>query len=223
MGGSNLYGDDLSRVNSGHGVDVASQRLDDLDKAAIELIEALVLAGAKSVAVADYGCGRGGWAKAAAESTNVALVDAIDQEDFAREFSGTAVSFRQADLARDLAGRREQYDCILCQRTIHYLRWPDALNVCRLFNQALRKGGWLFISASGLGSELGDGYPAAARRPEERFAKLSEENQRKHGIKQPVCLYTVDELAELLMLSEFQIDEAWASAFGNIKIIARKS
>lgn len=214
----NLYGDDLSLVNKGQGVDVASQRLDDLDMAALRAIRATCDATNGAVAVADYGCGRGGFAKAARAVTP--QVDAIDQGSFAKEFQGQGINFRQADLVEDLADRLEAYHVILCQRTIHYFRYPTAVSVCRQFRAALRPGGLLFLSASGLGSELSQGYQHAGLGPESRFCKLSPVMQTKHGILYPVCLYTEGDLCGLIQEAGLSVREAWTSAFGNIKLIA---
>ena len=88
--------------------------------------------------------------------------------------------------------------------------------------QALADDGKMFISCSGLESELGNGYEAKAVVPQERFGVLAADMQDKHQIKQPVCLYTQDEFAQMLGEAGWRIDTIYASAFGNIKAIASK-
>ena len=109
---------------------------------------------------------------------------------------------------------------ITCQRAIHYLPRDVALGVLRQLRLLLRTDGALFISCSGLGSELGTGYPGEHVPVSERFDCLASEMADKHSIKHPVCLYTEDEFQTLLEEAGFRISKIYASAFGNLKVIA---
>ena len=57
---------------------------------------------------------------------------------------------------------------------------------------------------------------------EQRFDVLDGVMQDKHQIKQPVCLYTQNEFAQMLAEAGWRIDTIYASALGNIKAIASK-
>ena len=75
----------------------------------------------------------------------------------------------------------------------------------------------LFVSASGLTSELGVGYLHAEHPVEQRFAPLADEMQAKHGVREPVCLYTEQELERLVTMHGFGAVRLWTSPFGNVK------
>jgi hypothetical protein len=80
-------------------------------------------------------------------------------------------------------------------------------------------GGSLFISASGMGSELSNNYRGSTKSRDERFDYLSDDMQEKHGIKEPVCLYSPDELKALFIDAGFILEKIWESSFGNVKAI----
>ncbi len=98
------------------------------------------------------------------------------------------INFCKADLLEDLQMNPGRFDTILCQRTIHYLPHSEAQRAASLFFNALRPGGCLFISASGMESELGVAYSGFQQDVTKRFHRLSTEMAAKHGIKEPVCL-----------------------------------
>ena len=84
-------------------------------------------------------------------------------------------------------------------------------------------GARLFISASGMQSELADGYPHAGNPVEERFALLAPAMQAKHGVREPVCLYAKDELERLVLAQGFTAIRTWTSPFGNVKGVFERS
>ena len=90
------------------------------------------------------------------------------------------------------------------------------------FGARTRDGGKCFISLSGINSELGEGYAVRSDPLKKRFGKLAVSMSEKHEIKEPVCLYDVNEMKILAELSGFKVEEAWASSFGNIKAILVK-
>ena len=52
-----------------------------------------------------------------------------------------------------------------------------------------------------------------------RYAQLSPAQRRRHGIAEPVCLYTPDELVELVEAAGFRVRQVWTSDFGNVKLV----
>jgi len=203
----------------GHGVDVASQRLDDLDREALGRIKRHVCDNGTSD-VGDYGCGRGGFAMAAAGVG--AKVHAVDIADFSSDITHPKIEFYKADLLEDLQTNSERFDTILCQRTIHYLPHSEAQRAVSLFYEALRPNGCLFLSASGMESELGMSYPGQIEDINQRFHRLSAEMGAKHGIEEPVCLYYQHEMDQLLKNGGFEVQRSWLSEFGNVKVVGRK-
>ncbi len=209
----NIYGDGKVLTKGGRGVDVASQREDDLDRAAIEFIRAR-----SAPAVLEIGCGLGGQSFRMAEAG--AVVTAMDMHDYSESIPAhDRIAFVQGDLASFAPAPDVHYDAIFSQRTIHYLPFGQAAAALRrLVENHLNPGGALFLSASGLLSELGHFYPHADLPVSERFANLSPAMSEKHGIHAPVCLYTCDDLTGLLMMCGLY-PKVWISPFGNIKAI----
>lgn len=212
----NIYGDGKVLTKGGRGVDVASQREDDLDRAAIEFIRAR-----SAPAVLEIGCGLGGQSFRMAEAG--AVVTALDMHDYSGSIPAhDRISFVQGDLSSFAPAPDVRYDAIFSQRTIHYLPFGAAVAALKLLvKHHLATGGTVFLSASGLGSELGDIYPHAGRPVGERFTNLSPHMAEKHGIHAPVCLYTCEDLAGLLLTCGLY-PKVWISPFGNIKAIGEK-
>jgi hypothetical protein len=93
--------------------------------------------------------------------------------------------------------------------------------VCAEIHDALAESGRLFVSASGLGSELGEGYAEGGVEVGERFGPLAPALANKHEIHEPVCLYTPDDMRRLAAESGFAAADVWTSAFGNVKAAFR--
>lgn len=222
----NDYGDRFDQAVAGRGVDVASQRADDLDEMALDLVRRLWKE--QDVWALDAACGRGGQAVRLAGAG--ARVVAFDSADLSAEVRAAAfarrgeerVTFCRGDL-RELDGAfpGRNFDIICCQRAIHYLRWSEAVAVVRHFRRLLHPGGQLFLSASGLYSELRDGYPWLEPR-ETRYAALGDVIREKHGISGDVCLYSEKDLAELFLLAGLKAETIFTSPFGNVKGVAVK-
>jgi SAM-dependent methyltransferase len=217
-------GDKPLKTRSGHGIDVAAQREDYLDGSAIRQIRSLVAEG-NTVRALDAACAAGGQARRMAKAG--AAVTAVDLHAdgpallrAASDEGLTKIDFIQADL-RDpaLYQRLGQFDLIIAQRFIHYLPFAEAVNVIRLFRHALLPDGKLYISASGLRSELGQHYPAVAD-VGGRFATLWPPMANKHGIHDKVCLYEEDDMQALLAAGGMLAENLYASPFGNLKVIA---
>lgn len=230
----NSYGDRLIQAGEGHGADIASQRADDLDLQAVAKVQELTLGGRLARAL-DLGAGRGAQAARliTAGATRAVAVDVANfSDEFLRQISDdkrTRALFIQADLlldnfAENIRNQSSQtaFDVIMCQRTIHYFTWQSASSFLNQISQLLSPGGRLYISASGLGSELGLDYEDAAAPPESRFCCLAPNMATKHGILAPVCLYTRDDLIRQCLATGLKVISAQESAFGNIKVVAEK-
>lgn len=203
----------MSGDDKRYGVDVALTRADDLDKK----LECAVIEGCAH-SVLDVGSGAGGQS-----NRLVALgadVTAIDIVDYAGEF-GEQVAFIQADM-REIVSAVEGrcFDAALVQRTIHYLRYSDALQFLEELRMLVDK---LYISVTGLDSDIGRGYSEAGKPVTDRFARLHPNDQKTFSITEPVCLYSETEFMQLLQDAGWEIEEFWISAFGNIKAVCASS
>jgi 2-polyprenyl-3-methyl-5-hydroxy-6-metoxy-1,4-benzoquinol methylase len=221
-----VYIDRQLTTTSGHGVDVAIQREDDLDCSAIERIKSLIDRPQGTVVHAlDAACAAGGQARRMARAG--AVVTAVDLHDYgadllnaAAEEGLTGIEFVQADLGHaDLYRELGQFDVIIAQRFIHYLPFPEAIDVVKLFKSALVPDGKLYLSASGLRSELGRNYNGAIALAN-RFSELWQPMADKHGIHGKVCLYEEEDMRALFKASGMAAEKVYASPFGNIKSIA---
>lgn len=220
----NGYGDKRNPTISNHGVDIAAQRADDLDGMALEHLRSIKdLARALDVASASGG-------QAIRMALAGADVLALDIDDYSEAFRDAAsvagvdgrCGFVQRDITDyDVAGNLGRFDVIVCQRMIHYVPYGVAIEVVRTLKRALKPSGRLYISASGLHSELGTDYPGAQQPIDRRYELLSAAMVEKHAMLGLVCLYSQDELAALLGLAGMHVEQVFTSAFGNVKAVAR--
>ena len=205
----------------GHGVDVAEHRADDLDKLCLERLSQL-----HSPSVLDLGCGAGG------QSVRMAHVAAkvlcVDEYDFSQTFTEHAkelpvadidFQFVQSDLEQWIKNTDRSFNCVLFQRTIHYLPYLSALKV--LQKLSLLTTDSLFISVTGLHSAVGNEYVGRETRIESRFFTLTPKSAKTFSITQPVCLYTKAEFKQLLEQGGWEVEKLWESAFGNSKAVCR--
>lgn len=217
----NTYGDSYLATSGTHGADIASQRCDELDTAAIDFSKQKMTS-----RVLDVGCGRGAqsirFAKCGAK---VVAVDIVDFSEYIQRsiaelsLHSDSIEFKQIDIESFLDDCKYQFDVIYSQRFIHYLHPQKSKVVATKFYDVLVPGGSLFISASGMGSELSNNYRGSTKSRDERFDYLSDDMQEKHGIKEPVCLYSPDELKALFIDAGFILEKIWESSFGNVKAI----
>lgn len=224
MSQDDARGDSPLKTKSGHGIDVAIQRGDFLDGSAVRQIRQLVVQ-RNGVRALDAACAAGGQALRMARAG--AMVTAVDLHDdgmallrAAASEGLTQIDFVQADLrSAGLYQRLGRFDLIIAQRFIHYLPFPEAVDVLKLFHSALLPEGRLYISASGLRSELGQHYHGA---PDvaERLSPLWPPMAGKHGIHGKVCLYEEQDMLALLAAAGMRPEKVYASPFGNIKGIA---
>lgn len=223
-GNLNAYGDHRIPTRGHFGVDIAMQRADDLDRMALERLQAI---GSPARAL-DVASATGGQAiRMAATGADTTALDIDDYADafmFAARQQGVAERcvFERRDItACNVAATLGRFDVIVCQRMIHYLPYQGAVAVIRNLASALTDGGRLYLSASGLHSELGDGYAGVRRPVLMRYDPLADAMQDKHDIQGPVCLYSLADLATLLEVAGLRVEQVFASAFGNIKAVAR--
>jgi len=221
----NTYGDRFAPTTPGFGADISSQRLDALDEAALAYAWTLASEdrGCPGVCV-DLGCGRGEMGARFAElGLDTLLLDILPREHTVLasgprphlEYLGKNV--RQvcaSDLPRPV-------DLLYSQRFIHYLRYEEARQVLKLFRSRMPFGAKLFLSASGLDSELSEGYCGKHFPAQSRFTVLSPAMQERHGISSPVCLYRESELTFLCEECGFEVDRSFISSFGNVKTCCR--
>lgn len=220
----NEYGDMGVFVAPGHGADIASQRADDLDNQCLHL-----LARYGAPVAVDVGCGAGGQTvRMACAGATVLAIDHCDMGSAVmaaaqRHQVQSRIKFLQRDM-RTIAdlGQDGLAHAVVCQRAIHYLSFGDAVRAVGSMGLMLRQEGRLFISASGLASELGEGYEGLGDRLTTRYCELAGPMRTKHGIHGPVCLYSQADMESLLHAGGLEVEALFASPFGNIKAVAKR-
>lgn len=219
----NIYGDMRINKKGRFGCDISSQRLDDLDKKAIRHI----LSQRKHLSCIDLGCGEGKVGIIMSMiGANVVLIDKVNIaekiEPIASNFK-LNLKFVNKD-ARELQKKDLPLPLDICysQRFIHYLRFSEAEKLIDALSKNMTEGSMLFISASGLNSELGEAYPDKNKPVAKRFAFLNKKLSEKHNIVEPVCLYTEKDLENLITRFGFKVKSLKSSDFGNVKGIFEK-
>lgn len=218
----NQYGDQFRPTEDGRGVDIASQRMDELDKAALDFIRAAK----KPVSAVDLGGGFGAHAVRMVEAgADVTMIDAADMRtaEFRNAEKGAGLRFLQKDFtALQPEDIPEGLDVLYSQRAIHYVPHAAAQKLLRMIFNRMAQGGAVFISAAGWDTEYGKTYPDRGKPVEERFNYVTPDMQEKHGITHKIVTYREEEMAALLAEAGFAEVKVTHSAFGNIKATARK-
>jgi SAM-dependent methyltransferase len=203
----------------GLGIDVAINRADDMDRFCLDEIKLQ-----DKPAVLDLGCGAGGQSFRMVEAG--ALVVAVDKGSFSKRFEeyktknnfdSKKLKFIQGDVTNVLELSEGAFSLVLMQRTIHYLKYQDAVKLLKDLREITEKK--LFISVTGIGSGIGDEYEGKEIPLAKRFCKLNEFTANIYSIHEPVCLYTKEEFVNLLETAGWKVDRCWESAFGNIKAV----
>lgn len=221
----NVYGDQGVFHAAGHGADIASERRDALDESALQWIVRWCQSHpGRHPVIWDMGCGKG--VQSLAMAQHGAWVTGIDQyplpadvrtgkvggEGRFRFFKGRLENMADAGQALPSA------HAFFSQRTLHYLPYSTALRLLRHVKARAYPDACLFVSCSGLLSELGSGYPNAPIAS--RFFCLSPEMADRHHMHAPVCLYTEAEMDALLTASGWMVTTVRATRFGNIQATA---
>ena len=202
----------------GHGVDVAVNRADSLDKQALAYI-----AQHPGCRALDLGSGAGGQSVRMVEAG--AVVTSVDQFDFSKQFAEYGRDTQQLQFICgdvvdiEILFKDKSFDIALCQRTIHYLPYEKAKVLLQNLKSMIN--GKLFISVTGSGSLVADAYPATTTPLVDRFVELSELGQEMFSIHEPVCLYGEDEFTQLLNDAGWILELSKVTAFGNIQAICK--
>ncbi|MFT7645083.1 MAG: SAM-dependent methyltransferase [Candidatus Paceibacteria bacterium] len=208
------------RSFDGRGIDVAIKRADDLDKLSCEHLSTKI-----NPRVLDLGCGAGGHSVRMVKVG--AAVTAVDSHDFSEEFkvhtqteniSEEQLKFICGDVTKlaELVPDESFTDAYI-QRTLHYLTYEQAKKLLKFLHQITEDR--LYISVTGIKSEVGVDYLGNGVPIKERFFALNHGRAETFSIYEPVCLYSESELVTLLEDSGWVIRKCWQSAFGNIKAI----
>jgi hypothetical protein len=217
---SDLHSEHAVDSATSHGAEIAAQWLDELDRETLRFVVSPKMP--KRVAL-DFGCGLGvqgvRFAVLGCKSILYDVVDIGERVERIKQALGIQnLEFKQIDLRQ---ARSEDFPTEIgvaySQRFIHHLRFEEASHLVGVLAKRVCANGRLFISASGLGSELGAGYAASGSAIEHRYAPLAAELQGKHGIREPVCLYAIEDLERLVLAHGFATIRTWTTPFGNVK------
>ena len=204
------------------GHDVSSQRFDDLDKSCIEFaIDCLKYKRKKNIAI-DLGCGLGiqglrlGLLGYVTHVYDIAPLPQVIRE-INLHYPLCKVRSLRTDLRDIKKNQFPQADIVYSQRFLHYLRYNDAKMLLHKIFEVMRNDGRLFLSVSGLHSEIGQNHPHREVSIEERYAKLPTELAAHHDIHEAMCPYSEGELVTLCRSVGFSCLSASCSEFGNVK------
>ncbi len=198
-----------------YGVDVASVRLDDLDKRVIAVVEAMVRDG-KHPRVLDVGCGRGGLVS---ELARIGVqVTGLDVGDYQAAIECAGAEFYQSDIRDWLRGNTETFDVVVLQRVLHYVPYGDAGEILRKLRVVTDT---LYLSVTGLQTAIANHYDAGKHPLQSRWGSLDASGQELFSITEPLCLYAESEIQDLLVETGWEVVWSRVSDFGNIKVEAR--
>jgi ubiquinone/menaquinone biosynthesis C-methylase UbiE len=213
---------------SSFGRQVRTSRTDSLDEAAICFIRSQN----KQIFAIDIGCGEGvqsiEMAMAGAQVSSIDIVNSMQKIRQKAKNSGllpSSVRFIHYDVS-DIKllmlkfSKIAKPTLVYSQRTLHYLPFSKACNVLNSLSKIMTSESRLYLSLSGLQSELGRFYAHKYRSVERRFCSINERMANKHNILMPICLYDVSDACLLVKKAGFAVVSAETSAFGNIKLVA---
>jgi hypothetical protein len=131
------------------------------------------------------------------------------------------IAFAEFDMASPpdpLPG--QPFDVIVVRRGLCGLPYADASRVVRQLLFKLRIGGKLFVTITGLHSELGDAYPDAERPVAERYAELAPAMAARYDLHGPVCLYSERDLFMLLLDAGASVLRTMTTTYGSVQGVA---
>lgn len=222
----NSYGDRLLWPSDlGYGGEISSQREDSLDQTAMQ--EAACLSGEmydKRPVLYDIGSGLGTMSIKFAEIGCTVITCNIEPMPHLRRLSReTRAILPNHILEKDVRfvdwTMFPEANIVYSQRFLHFIRFHEAVQLIRSVTERTNDCS-VYMSISGLSSELGNGYFKAPL--ENRFDYLSKEMAQKHNIRQKVCLYDMDDAKLLVENCGLKIIQLWLSDFGNVKIRAKR-
>lgn len=206
-----------------YGIDIAARRVDDLDRKLLVELAADVARGQQPT-VLDLGCGSGGLAvRLAALGAIVTAVDIADYQADIAERNTTLlpaappIRFIRDNALHFIKTDTSLYGSIVMQRVLHYLPPAEVLPLLRQLRSRTQR---LYVSVTGVESDIGRTHPVTHNPLSDHFATLPVEAQRTFSISAPLCVYSADELQQLLVTAGWQVNELWTSAFGNHKAVA---
>ena len=219
----NIYGDKRELFKDTHGFDISSQRLDELD----QLTLSYLIENPYSFNFIDIGCGEGRVGLIAALITKKSflldIIDITEKIKIFQDITSSHVEFLNMDVR--LLGNfnfEEKLDVIYSQRLIHYLTYNESRVLLNIIFNNSNEGAKLFLSASGLHSELGQKYQHFNKPVESRFSFLTPDIAKKHNIHEKVCLYSKEDLEKLGTDCGFSLERIYCSPFGNVKGVFKK-
>ncbi len=202
-----------------YGVDIASTRLDDLDKRVLADVRERISRG-EEVSVLDVGCGRGGLTAALVAAG--ATVTALDIDDYRDEYVGYTngrLEWVRADIRAWVKDNMKQYDIVVLQRVLHYLPYHD---VKKLLVALRGVTDTLYLSVTGTTTAIANHYDKLGEPLERRWDVLDMIGQELFSITAPICLYSEEEILGLFKDGGWEVEWARVSDFGNIKVVAAK-
>lgn len=231
MSAINDYGDNAVPTPDGYGIDIGSQRQDDLDRQAMAYV-LQCLSDGRIPCLVELGGGQGTQAvRFARAGANVLM---IDRDNQAEKLFATAITeyglvpeclrFRQVDFsALTPTDMPEAIDILYSQRAIHYVPYLKAHDLLRICRDRMAEDAMIFISAAGYDTEYGKTFPSRNVPLENRYDFVTPDMQEKHLIYKKIVIYKPEDLYNLLRQAGFRDIEIFESGFGNIKASARKA
>ena len=219
----NAYGDTLMPSGgNGHGSNISNQRRDDLDDMALRSARNSVVH-LSDTTVYDIGCGQGAMTMEFARLGCTVVACDLEPMPALAKFSQQSAEASPLHIVQKDARHVDwtgypKPNILYSQRFIHYLRYDEARELVSTLTS--REGVLVFLSMSGLHSELGKGYSGAGQSLKNRFAHLAPSMAEKHGIDQKVCLYSQEDAERLASDCGLKVKELWLSGFGNVKLVA---
>jgi len=188
------------------GIDISSRRLDDLEKI---FFKELVSGNNRDV-VLDLGCGEGNIGVSAAFlNKDVYMYDIKDISKriviLKENFAINKILFKKIDLSKvDYKTFPKNIAFVYMGRFLHYLTYKEANNLIKILYRNMKKKSKLFISVTGVDTEIALGYNKNEK-IEKRFFKIREDLRERFLIKEKVTLYSLEELEKLFLNNNFKI------------------